>query len=54
MCENAELWAYCDENSQRLKLYSWFKSHNIKYNENLSLEELRQLYIDIECGKYKI
>lgn len=51
MGENAILLSRPDKKSMRLTLESWFKFHNLNYDENLSTEELRQLYVDIECGK---
>ena len=51
MCENAELWSYPDENSQRITVTAWLKSHNVKFDPDDTLENLVQLYRDIECGK---
>ena len=51
MSENAELWSYPDEESQRRTLECWLRTHNITYDKSLSTEELRQLYVDIECGR---
>ena len=53
MSENAELWSYPDEKSVRITLTSWLRWHEIQYDENMSNEELRQLYVDVECGRYK-
>lgn len=53
MSENAELWSYPDEKSVRRTLTNWLRTHNIPYNEDMNNEELRQLYIDVETGKYK-
>lgn len=50
---NAELWSYPDEESSKRTLKSWLRDHNIPFNEELETEELRQLYIDVETGKYK-
>ena len=51
---NAELWSYPDEHSQYIKLTSWLKNNNISYTEDMTIEELRQLYIDAETGKLYI
>ena len=51
MPENAELWSYPDEKSVRITLTSWLRWHKIKYNENMSNEELRPLYVNAECSK---
>ena len=51
MCENAELWSYPDETSQRTTVIAWLRSHNVKFDPNDTLENLVQLYRDIECGK---
>ena len=51
MGENAELLSYCDEKSSRTKLVGWLHYHNIEFSNDMSIEELRQLYIDAECGK---
>jgi hypothetical protein len=48
---NAELWSYPDEHSQYIKLTSWLKSNNISYTEDMTIEELRQLYINAETGR---
>ena len=53
MSENAELWCRPDEHSQYIAVTNWLKSHYIKYNPDDSLENLTQLYRDVECGKYK-
>ena len=50
MNENAELLSRPDEESIRIKLESWFNFHSINYDKSLTTEELRQLYIKIECG----
>lgn len=51
MGENAELWSYPDEKSQRITLECWLQHHNIQYDSDMTNEELRQLYIDAECGR---
>ena len=51
MGENAELWTRVDEKSQRCGLMNWLDAHHIKYDKNLSTEELAELYRAIECGK---
>ena len=51
MSENAELWSWNDEKSQRTTLINWLKNHNVSYDNNMTLEELRQLYIRKETGK---
>lgn len=48
---NVELWSYPNEHSQYIKLTSWLKNNNISYTEDMTIEELRQLYIDAETGK---
>ena len=53
MGENAELYSYPDEASIRRTLINWLREHNIDFDATMKTEELRQLYIDIECGKYK-
>ena len=50
---NAELWSYPDEESRRRTLKSWLRDHNIPFNEELETEELRQLDISVETGRYK-
>ena len=51
MGENAELWSQPDEKSQRITLECWLQHHNIQYDSDMTNEELRQLYIDVECGR---
>ena len=51
MGENAELWSYPDEKSQRITLECWLQHHTIQYDSDMTNEELRQLYIDVECGR---
>ena len=51
---NAELWSHPDEESQYRTITCWLKDNNIKYNEDESLEDLIQLYRDIETGKYSV
>lgn len=51
MCENAELWSWSDEKSQRRTLTNWLRDHNVEYDEDMTTEELRQLYIGKETGK---
>ena len=53
MSENAELWSWPGYENERRTLKNWLRSHNISYSEEMNNEELRQLYIDVECGKYK-
>lgn len=48
---NAELWSYPDEESQYITLKCWLRNHNITYDENMEIEELRQLYIKAETGR---
>lgn len=50
MHENAELWSRPDEDSIRTTLINYFERHSIDYEEDFTIEELRQLYINIECG----
>ena len=54
MCENAELWSYPDENSQRITVTAWLRNHNVKFDPDDTLENLVQLYRDIECGKIQV
>lgn len=49
---NAELWSYPDESSQRRTLRRWLIDYNIPFNEEDTIEELAQLYRDVECGRY--
>ena len=49
---NAELQSYPDEKSIRITLTYWLKEHNIPYSEDISNEELRELYVAVETGKY--
>lgn len=51
MSSNAELW--CRPGNERTTLLNWLREHNIIFDEDMETEELRQLYVDIECGKYK-
>lgn len=46
--DNAELWSRCDEQSIRIKLECWLRTHNVNYDEDMTTEELRQLYIYTE------
>lgn len=50
MGENAELWTFTDELSQRLAITSWLKAHNIEYSGDETTYELIQVYRDVECG----
>ena len=51
MSENAELWSRLDEKSQRITLTCWLREHNVKYDDNMTIEELRELYIGKEIGR---
>lgn len=53
MNENAELWARTDEESIRRTLKNYLERHFVEiYDEDeITIEELRELYIAIECGK---
>ena len=51
MSENAELWSYPDEKSQRITVTAWLRDHNIEFDHNEPLEDLIRLYRDIECVK---
>ena len=53
MSDNAELWSLVGPENERRTLECWLREHNIPYSEEMDNEELRQLYIDVECGKYK-
>lgn len=49
--ENAELYSLPDEASMRLTLKAWLSRHKVKYREEMTTEELRQLYIKKEIGE---
>lgn len=49
---NAELWSYPDPKSIRITLTSWLRDHSIPYSEDMDNEDLRQLYIAVETGRY--
>ena len=51
MGENAELLVHNDAQSIHIALTSWLRNHNVKYDDNMNNEELRQLYIKAECGQ---
>lgn len=51
MGENAELWTRLDDNSIRSALCSWLIRHGVEFDEDMNIEELRQLYIKKECGR---
>lgn len=51
MSDNAELWSYPDRQSQYIVITSWLRNHQIEFDEEDTLENLVQLYRDIECGK---
>ena len=51
MSDNAELWSYTDERSQRITVTAWLRDHDIDFDPEEPLEDLIQLYRDIECGK---
>lgn len=51
MGENAELLAYNNPQSTRITLTNWLIRHNVDYDDAMSNEELRQLYIRVECGQ---
>ena len=51
MSENAELWSRLDEESIRITLKDYLKRHSVPYEDSFTIEKLRQLYINIECGK---
>lgn len=46
---NAELW--CHVGNERITLVNWLKENDVKYNDDMTTEELRQLYIKKECGE---
>lgn len=52
MSENSELWSRIDEISIKEKLKDYLNRHSINYNENATTEELRQKYINAECGNF--
>ena len=51
MSYNAELWSYPDEHSKRVTLTCWLREHNVEFDEDMTVEELRQLYIAKETGR---
>lgn len=51
LSENAELWCWPDEKSQLTTLRNWLRDHNVEYDDEMSVEELRQLYIKKEIGE---
>ena len=51
MSENAELWSWPDEHSQKQTLKNWLRNHNVKFDDDMSIEELRDLYIKKEIGE---
>lgn len=52
MSENAELWSRPDEKSICITLECYLKSHSIPFDDYMSIEELRQLYIKNETGGF--
>lgn len=48
MCYNAELLSRPDGESQRITVESWLRSHRINYDENMTTQELIDLYIYTE------
>lgn len=52
MSENAELWSRPLEDSIRRALKDYLNRHSIVYDDSFTTEELRQLYIDFECGNF--
>lgn len=48
---NAELWSRVDEKSIRITLKDFLDSHQVNYTNDMSNEELRQLYVNYEQGK---
>lgn len=51
MSENSELWSRKDEESIRRTLKDYLNRHSITFDDNATTEELRQIYIDTECGR---
>ena len=51
MSENAELLSRPDEESMRIVLKDYLKRHSVAYEDDYTTEKLRQLYINVECGK---
>lgn len=49
---NAELLSRPDPKSIRITLTSWLRHHNIPFEDTMDNEELRQLYIAVETGRY--
>lgn len=49
MSENAELWCY--KGNERTTLEDYLIRHDVKYDKDMTTEELRQLYIRKECGE---
>lgn len=52
MSKNAELWSRPDEESIRRTLIDYLNRHSIAYDDSFTTEELRQIYIDFECGNF--
>ncbi len=46
---NAELKT--KKGMEKIVLIDWLDRHNVKFNKNADVEELRQLYIKEECGR---
>lgn len=46
---NAELWS--KEGQERTTLECWLLENGVKFNLNMSIEQLRQLYINKECER---
>lgn len=47
---NAELWSRTSKFEVRLTLEDFLERNNISYSQDMKNEELRQLYVDYECG----
>lgn len=52
MSENSELWSKVDEKSIREKLKDYLNRHSVVYDNDETTEELRQKYINTECGNF--
>lgn len=46
---NSELWCY--KGQERQTLINWLTKNKVKFEDSMTTEELRQLYIKKECGE---
>lgn len=50
MGENAEFYVY--KENERVKIINWLVNHNVKFSEDMSTEELIEIYRRKECGEW--